>query len=69
MLSESIRLENKSDAGVDPQPRCVFNKRRKNAVSIEKMTRQTRPRAMTLMTLIHLRTVIVDVDDARIRNI
>ena len=33
------------------------------------MTRQTRPRVMTLITLSHLRTVIIDVDDARIRNI
>ena len=33
------------------------------------MTRQTRPQVMTLMTLIHLRTVIIDVDDAKIRNI
>ena len=32
------------------------------------MTRQTRPQVMTLMTLIRLRTVIIDVDDARIRN-
>ena len=44
-------------------------KRRKSVVSIEKMTGQTRPRVMTLMTLIHLRKVIIDVDDARIRNI
>ena len=43
--------------------------KRKSVVSIEKMTRQTRPRVMTLMTLIHMRTVIIDVDDARIRNI
>ena len=34
---------------------------------MEKMTCQTRPRLMTLMTLIHLRTVIIDVDDAKIR--
>ena len=32
------------------------------------MTRQTRPRVMTLMTPIHLSTVIIDVDDAEIRN-
>ena len=44
-------------------------KRIKTVVSIEKMTCQTRPRVMTLMNLIHLRTVIIDVDDARIRNI
>ena len=42
---------------------------RKSVVSIEKMTRQTRPRVMTLMNLIRLRTVIIDVDDAKIRNI
>ena len=41
---------------------------RKSVASIEKMTRQTRPRVRTLMTLIHLRTVIIDVDDARTRN-
>ena len=28
------------------------------------LTRQTRPPVMTLMTLIHLRTVIIDVEDA-----
>ena len=33
------------------------------------MTRQTRPRVMTLMTLIRLRTVIIDVYDARIIHI
>ena len=33
------------------------------------MTRQTRPRVMTLMTLIHLMTFITDIDDARIRII
>ena len=33
------------------------------------MTHQSRPRVMTLMTLIHLRTIIIDVDDAKIRNI
>ena len=42
---------------------------KKIVVSIEKMTCQTRPRVMTLMTLIHMRTVIIDVDDANIRNI
>ena len=30
---------------------------------------QTPPRVMILMTLNHLRTVIIDIDDARIRNI
>ena len=29
------------------------------------MTCQNRPRVMTLMTLINLRTVIIDVDDAK----
>ena len=33
------------------------------------MTRQTRPRVMILMTLTHLMTVIIDVDDAGTRNI
>ena len=33
------------------------------------MTCQTRPQVMTLMTLIRLRTAIIDVDDARIINI
>ena len=42
---------------------------RKSVASIEKMTRQTRLRVMTLMTLIHLRKVIIDVDDAIIRSI
>ena len=41
----------------------------KSIVSIENMTCQTRPRVMTLMTLIHVRTVIIDVEDAKIRNI
>ena len=41
----------------------------KSVASIEKITRQTRPRVMTLMTPIHLRTVIIDVDYAKIRNI
>ena len=44
-------------------------KQRKIVVSIEKMTRHTRPLVMTLMTLIRLRTVLIDVDDAKIRNI
>ena len=30
---------------------------------------QTRPQVMTLMTLTHLRTVLIDVDDAITRNI
>ena len=30
---------------------------------------QTQPQVMTLIHLIHLRTVIIDVDDAKIRNI
>ena len=38
----------------------------KIVVSIGKMTRQTHPR---VMTLIHPRTVIIDVNDAKIRNI
>ena len=33
------------------------------------MTRQTHPRVMILMTLTHLRTVIIDVDDTYVRNI
>ena len=33
------------------------------------MTSQTRPQVMTLMTMIHMRAVIIDVDDTRIRNI
>ena len=44
-------------------------RRRKSVVSIEKMTRQTRPRVMILMTLTHPRTVIIDADDTRTRNI
>ena len=53
----------------DSAPKKKKSKKKKNVVSIENMTRQTRPRVMTLMTLIHPRTVIIDVDDARIRNI
>ena len=44
-------------------------KQRKIVVSIENMTCQTHPRVMTLLHLIHPRTVIIDVDDAKIRNI
>ena len=41
---------------------------RKSVVRIYKMTRQTRPRVMTLMTLIHLRTFVIDVYDTITRN-
>ena len=54
-----------SDSEHKRKKRKDKKKRRKH----RKMTCQTRPREMTLMTLIHLRTVIIDVDDARIRNI
>ena len=41
----------------------------KSVVSIGKMTRQTHPRVMTLIHIIHPRTVIIDVNDEKIRNI
>ena len=41
------------------------SKKKKNVVCIRKMTRQTHPQ---VMTLIHPRTVIIDVDSAKIRN-
>ena len=44
-------------------------KRRKSVISIGKMTPQTHPQVMTLIHLIHPRTVIIDVEDAKIRNI
>ena len=44
-------------------------KRRKSVASIRKLTCQTHPRVMTLIHLIHLRTVIIGVDDEKIRNI
>ena len=53
----------------DLAPKKKKSKNKKNVVSIENMTRQTHPRVMTLMTLIHPRTVIIDIDDAKIRNI
>ena len=53
----------------DSAPKKRKVKRRKNVVSIENMTRQTHPQVMTLIHLIHPRTVIIDVDDAKIRNI
>ena len=42
---------------------------RKSVASIEKITRQTRPGVMNLMTKTHLRKVIIDVNDAITRNI
>ena len=50
----------------DSAPKKRKAKIRKNVESIGKMTRQNHPRAMTL---IHLRTVIISVNDAKIRNI
>ena len=44
-------------------------KRKKSVVIIGKMTRQTHPQVMILITLTCLRTVIIDVDEAIIRNI
>ena len=58
-----------SSSSSDSERKRKKVKIRKSVVSIEKMTRQTRPPVMTLMTLIHLRAVIIDVDDAIIRNI
>ena len=53
----------------DSENKRKNRKDKKSVASIEKMTCQTRPGVMTLMTLTHLRTVIIDVDDAKIRNI
>ena len=53
----------------DSAPKKKKSKKKKSVASIEKMTRQTHPRVMTLMTLIHPRIVIIDIDDAKIRNI
>ena len=53
----------------DSVPKRKKIKRRKSVVSIGKMTCHTHPQAMTLMTLIHLRTVIIDVNGTKIRNI
>ena len=50
----------------DSAPKIKKSKKKKNVVSIGKMTRQTHPQ---VMTLIHPRKVIIDVDDATIRNI
>ena len=55
-----------SSSSSDSAPKKNKVKRRKSVVSIEKMTCQTRPR---VMTLIHPRTVIIDVDDSKIKNI
>ena len=58
-----------SSSSSDSEHKRKKSKTKKIDASIEKMTRHTRPRVMTLMTLIHKRTVIIDVDDAIIRNI
>ena len=50
----------------DSAPKKRKVKRRKIVVSIGKMNRQTHPQ---VMTLIHPRTFIIDVNDAKIRNI
>ena len=58
-----------SSSSSDSEHKRKKSKKKKSVASIEKMTRQTRPRVMILMTLTHLRTVIIDVDDARTRSI
>ena len=58
-----------SSSSSDSEPKKKKSKKKKNVVSIENMTRQTRPQVMTLMTLIHHKTVIIDANDAKIRNI
>ena len=52
----------------DSAPKRMKSKKKKSFVSIGKITCQTHPRLMTLIHLIHPRTVIIDVDDAKIRN-
>ena len=54
-----------SSSSSDSAPKNKKSKKKKNVLSIEKMTCQTCPRVMTLMTLIHPRTVIIDVDNAK----
>ena len=49
----------------DSAPKRKKSKKKKGVVSIGKMTRQTHPQ---VMTLIHPRTVIIGVNDAKIRN-
>ena len=49
----------------DSAPKRKKSKKIKSVVSIGKMTRQTHPQ---VMTLIHPRTVIIGVNDAKIRN-
>ena len=51
-----------SSSSSDLAPKRKKVKRRKSVASIRKMTRQTHLRVMTLTYLIHLRTVIIDVD-------
>ena len=53
----------------DSEKKRNKRKDKKSVASIENMTCQTRPRVMILMTLTHLKTVIIDVNDARTRNI
>ena len=53
----------------DSEKKRKKRKDKKSVVSIEKMTRQTRPRVMILMTLIHRMTVIIDANNAGARNI
>ena len=49
----------------DLAPKRKKIKKKKSVVSIGKMTRQTHPQ---VMTLIHLSTVLIGVNDAKIRN-
>ena len=60
----SSDLSNSSSS--DSAPKKKKKKRRKNVVSIGNMTRQTHPQ---VMTLIHPRTGIIDVNEAKIINI
>ena len=50
----------------DSAPKRKKSKKKKSVVSIGKMTCHTHTQ---VMTLIHLRTVIIGVNDAKIRNI
>ena len=66
---DPLSSDSSDSSSSDSAPNKKKSKNKKNVVSIENMTRQTHPRVMTLMTLIHPRTVIIGVNNAKIRNI
>ena len=66
-LDPDPSLSDSSDSSSsESAPKRKKSKNKKNVVSIKNMTRQTHPQ---VMSLIHLRTVIIEVNDANIRNI